>query len=143
MSNVALTSATSGVAPTARSKDALAQLLPGPMTSYREFPQGDELAFFTEIYDNTGPPAHKVALRAEVKAEGGQTVFEAREERDSSELAGQSGGYGFSARIPLKELAPALYVLRIEGQVLSGDRPSVAREVVFRVVGPPEQREQP
>ncbi len=133
MSGLALTSVSTGVAPTVRFKDPLAQLLPGPLTSYREFGQNDELAFFTEVYDNTGAQPHKVALSAIVLAEGGQTVFQTREERESSELAGQSGGYGFTARIPLKELAPALYVLRVEAQALAGDRPSFAREVVFRV----------
>ncbi|MCA1584358.1 MAG: hypothetical protein LC791_06175 [Acidobacteria bacterium] len=140
MSGIAITSATSGVAPTVRPKDPLKDLLPGPMTTYRDFVNQDELALFTEIYDNTGAQAHKVALSATVKAEGGQTIFQTREERDSSELAGQSGGYGFSARIPLKDVAPGLYVLRVEAQALSGDRPLVAREVTFRVSAPPPRR---
>jgi hypothetical protein len=137
MSGLAITSASTGVAPTVRAKDPLAELLPGPLTSYREFGQNDELALFAEIYDNTGPQAHKVALSATVLAEGGQTVFQTREERESSELKGQAGGYGFTTRIPLKEMAPAMYVLRVEAQALAGDRPSVAREVLFRVVARP------
>ena len=52
MSGVALTSAMSGAAPTIRPKDPLEKLLPGPLTTYREFPQIDEIALFTEIYDN-------------------------------------------------------------------------------------------
>jgi hypothetical protein len=136
MSNVALTSAASSLTPTARpqDKDPLAKLLPGPMTSYREFPQNDQLAFFAEIYDTQADKPHKVDLIATVKAEGGQTVFQTREERDSSELKGSAGGFGFSARIPLKEMPPALYVLRVEGQSRLGDRPQAAREIVFRVV---------
>ena len=64
-----------------------------------------------------------------MKAEGGQSVFQSREERDSSELGGSSGGYGFSARIPLKDIAPGLYVLRVEAQSRVGDRPiGVARD---------------
>jgi VWFA-related protein len=140
MSGVALTSASTAVAPTVRPKDPLQQLLPGPLTSYREFGQNDELAFFAEVYDNTGSQPHKVALAATVRAEGGQSVFQTREERESSELAGQSGGYGFTARIPLKELAPALYVLRVEAAALSGDRETVAREVVFRVLPAPARQ---
>jgi VWFA-related protein len=140
MSGIALTSASSGIAPTVRPKDPLKDLLPGPLTTYRDFVTDDELAFFAEVYDNTGPPAHKVALSASVKAEGGQTVFQTREERDSSELAGQSGGYGFTARVPLKEMAPGLYVLRIDAQVQAGDRPSTSREVMFRVVARPTRQ---
>jgi len=134
LSGIALTSASSTVAPTARPKDALTELLPGPLTSYREFPQNDEIAFFVEAYDRTEPAAHKVALSATVKAEGGQTVFQTREERDSSELGGSSGGYGFTARVPLKDFAPGLYVLRVEAQPLAGDRRTTERELVFRVV---------
>ena len=38
--------------------------------------------------------------------EGGQPVFQTREERDSSELQGGPGGYGFVARMPLKDVGP-------------------------------------
>jgi hypothetical protein len=139
MSSIALTSATSGIAPTVRSKDPLKDLLPGPITTYRDFVTADELALFTEVYDNTGTQAHKVAIAATLKAEGGQTVFQTREERESSELAGQGGGYGFMTRVPLSSIAPGLYVLRVEAQALAGDRPSTAREVMIRVSAAPER----
>jgi VWFA-related protein len=132
MSDIALTSALSGAAPTVRPKDPLEKLLPGPLSSYREFAPIDEIALFTEIYDNV-KQAHKVEITATVKAEGGQTVFETREEHDSSELAGSAGGYGFQTRVPLKSFAPGLYVLRVEAITRIGDRPTTAREIVFRV----------
>lgn len=139
MSSIAMTSAASSVAPTARSKDPLQQLLPGPLSSYREFPQGDEVAIFAEIYDNSGSQPHKVDISASLKAEGGQSVFATSEERDSTELKGSAGGYGFAARIPLKDVAPGLYVLRVEAQSRLGDRPATDREVVIRVMPPPTQ----
>jgi hypothetical protein len=137
---VALTSAMSGTAPTIRPKDPLEKLLPGPLTTYREFLPIDELALFTEIYDNV-KQAHKTEIVATVKAEGGQSVFETRESHDSSELAGSAGGYGFQARIPLKALAPGLYVLRIEATAAVGDRPTVSRETVFRVAPVPAEKQ--
>lgn len=136
MSGLALTSAASSIVPTARSKDPLQQLLPGPLSTHREFPQGDEVALFAEIYDNTADRPHKVNIRASLKAEGGQSVFQTSEERDSSELKGSSGGYGFTTRIPLKDVAPGLYVVRVEAQSQLGDRPMVARESVIRVAAP-------
>ena len=136
MSDIAVTSAMSGVAPTIRPKDPLEKLLPGPLTTYREFLPADEIAVFTEIYDNN-KQAHKVEITATVKAEGGQTVFQTSEGHDSSELAGSAGGYGFQARVPLKQLAPGLYVLRVEAVSQIGDRPTVATEIVFRVAAPP------
>ncbi len=141
LSGVALTSALSGGAPTVRPKDPLEKLLPGPLSSYREFPVMDEVAFFAEVYDNSGKQPHKVDLAATVKAEGGQTVFETKEERDSSELKGASGGYGFAGRIPLKQVTPGLYVLRVQAVSRLGDRPTVAQEIVFRVLAPPAPRQ--
>jgi hypothetical protein len=72
-----------------------------------------------------------------VKAEGGQTVYQTREDHDSSELAGSAGGYGFQARFPLKAFAPGLYVLRVEGIAQIGDRQTTAKEIVFRVSAVP------
>jgi VWFA-related protein len=137
MSDIALTSALSGAAPTVRPKDPLEKLLPGPLTTHREFPSIDEIALFTEVYDNI-KQSHKTEIVATVKAEGGQTVFEAREEHDSSELAGSPGGYGFQTRVPLSKLAPGLYVLRIEATARVGDRNTVAKETVFRVAPAPQ-----
>ena len=98
MSNIALTSQGSGIAPTVRPKDPLEKLLPAPLTSYRDFTQADEIALFAEVYEAAPGPSHKVEITLTMKAEGGQTVFQTREERDSSELGGSGGGYGFSAR---------------------------------------------
>ncbi|HTM34270.1 MAG TPA: VWA domain-containing protein [Vicinamibacterales bacterium] len=136
MSSLALTSAASSSTPTARGKDPLQQLLPGPLSTHREFPQGDEIALFAEIYDNQAKQPHKVDIRATMKAEGGQTVFQTAEERDSSELKGSAGGYGFTARIPLKDVAPGLYVIRVEAQSRLGDKAGVARETIIRVSRP-------
>jgi VWFA-related protein len=133
MSNLAVTSAASSIVPTARSKDPLQQLLPGPLSTHREFPQADEVALFAEVYDNNASQPHKVNIRASLRAEGGQSVFQTSEERDSSELKGSAGGYGFATRIPLKDVAPGLYVVRVEAQSQVGDRPAVARETVIRV----------
>jgi hypothetical protein len=141
MSSLALTSAMSGIAPTVRPKDPLEKLLPGPLSSYREFPTQDEVALFLEVYDTIKQP-HKVAIAATVKAEGGQTVFQTREERDSSERGTGAGGYGFQARVPLKDMAPGLYVLRVEATAAIGERQATAQEVVFRVLPPPAARQQ-
>ena len=110
---------------------------PGPMTTYRDFVVGDELALFAEVYDNSGKQPHKVDIEATLKAEGGQTVFQTREERDSSELAGGPGGYGFTTRVPLKDVAPGLYVLRVLGRSRVGDQAEASRETIIRVLEPP------
>ena len=136
LSGLALTSATSGLIPTARPKDPLAKMLPGPMTTWRDFVQGDEIALFAELYDNI-KQAHKVDIETSLRSEGGQAVFETKEERDSTELAGGPGGYGFTARVPLKDVPPGLYVLRVTGKARIGDQEQVTRETVVRVLAPP------
>lgn len=134
ISSLALTSVASSAAPTARSKDPLQQLLPGPLSTHRAFPQGDELALFTEVYDNSGAQPHKVDITVTLKAEGGQSVFETREERDYSELKGSGGGYGITARVPLAKTPPGLYVLAVEARSrLATDAP-VRRETIVRVM---------
>ncbi|MEZ5292102.1 MAG: VWA domain-containing protein [Vicinamibacterales bacterium] len=140
VSGLAITSATAGLVPTARPKDPLAKMLPGPMTTHREFVVGDELAVFTEVYDNTNRSAHKVEIVASLRSEGGQSVFTTREERDSSELAGGPGGYGFLAKVPLTDVPPGVYVLRIEAHANIGERLEAMRESVVRVVAPPAGR---
>jgi VWFA-related protein len=132
MSDIALTSALSGAAPSVRPKDPLEKILPGPLTTFREFAQSDELALFAEIYDNVTQP-HKVEINASVKAEGGTSVFSTREERDSADLKGSAGGFGFETRIPLKSMAPGLYVLRVDATMRINDRPTTFKEIIFRV----------
>jgi VWFA-related protein len=134
MSSLALTSMGSSATPTARPKDPLLKLLPGPLSTSRDFVQNDEVALFAEVYEAAGAPAHKVEISLVLQAEGGQTVFQTREERDSSELAGSSGGYGFSARIPLREVPPGLYVLRVSAESRVADRVSVNRETIINVL---------
>ena len=137
MSGIALSSMASALAPTARPKDPLSKILPGPLSTYREFAQNDEIALFTEVYESGGGPAHKVEISLVLQPEGGQAVFQTREERDSSELAGSSGGYGFTKRIPLADIPPGLYVLRVEAQSRIAERPTVSRETLVTILPAP------
>jgi hypothetical protein len=60
-------------------------------------------------------------------------VFKTDEQRSSSEIPGARGGYGYIAELPLKDVTPGDYVLRVEAASrLSGSKP-VAREALVRV----------
>jgi len=134
MSGVALTSRAAAEAPTVKPKDPLADYLPGPLTTMREFSRDDTIALFAEFYENNlGGAAHKLEFKAELRAEGGRVVREVTEERSSTDLQGRSGGYGFAARLPLDEVEPGLYVLHVEGQPRIGDLPAVSRDIQIRV----------
>jgi VWFA-related protein len=136
MSGIAITSASGTRVPTASadpSGNQFKDVLPGPPTAVREFPQGDQLAVFAEVYDNLGRTSHRVAINASVLADDGQVVFNKADERNSDELKGSVGGYGYTGTIPLAGLAPGRYVLRLEAKSLMGKGESVTREVEFRV----------
>ena len=136
MSGIAITSASGTRVPTASadpSGNDFKDVLPGPPTAMREFPPHDQLAIFAEIYDNLGKTPHRVAINASVIADDGKVVFNKSDERNSDELKGSVGGYGYTGTIPLNGLAPGRYVLRLEAKSMMGKGESVAREVEFRV----------
>lgn len=135
MSGIAITSATASRVPTgsAPGVNDFKDVLPAPPTSSRDFPSGDQLAIFAEVYDNLGAAAHRIAITATVLADDGKTVFTTSDERRSEELHGASGGYGYMAKIPLTGMAPGRYVLRIEAKSLTGKGDSAVRELEFRV----------
>lgn len=136
MSGLVLTSSLAGVTPTAGGfvDEELKQALPGPPTVGRQFQVGEELALLAEVYDNDLATPHKVDITTTVRSDDGREILRQQDERDSKEVQGLRGGYGYTTRVPLKGLAPGLYVLKVEAQARVGKRATVAREVQFRVV---------
>ncbi len=109
-------------------------MLPGPPTSVRTFGVHEELAVLAEVYDNDTRHSHSIYVTATLKAEGGSVaVFSNEETRSSRELGGKRGGYGYTTRIPLKGLAPGLYVLKVEAKSSLRDVDSVSREIQIRI----------
>jgi VWFA-related protein len=133
MSGLVVTSAAASAVPTAKADEILKGVLPASPTAWREFPRNDLIALFTEIYDNQTRTPHRVAVTTTVLSDEGVAVFKATEERRSEELGSAGGGYGHTAKIPLKGLAPGRYVLRVEAQTLLSNGPTAVREVEFRV----------
>src|SRR5690606_1273532 len=99
-----------------------------------EFPRGDELAVYTEVYDNDVKQPHTVDVTITVTSEDGRAVFKTAEERQSAELGGRPGGYGVTTRIPLKEFAPGTYLLTVEAKSrASGNIPAASQTALFHV----------
>jgi VWFA-related protein len=136
MSGVVLTSSQANVGPVVgvTADDALRQMLPGPPTLAREFRREEELGLMAEVYDNEGKTPHKVAIATTLRADDGREVFRVADERSSSELQGPRGGYGYTAKVPLRGLAPGLYVLKVEARSTLGKNTTVAREVQIKVM---------
>lgn len=132
LSGIALASAWGGAVPTAGKFAELQGALPAPPTAARVFNAADQIALLAEVYDNRPTPSHSVEIAATIRGDDGRQVFATSETRSSSELGGKPGGYGYTAVIPLKELEPGLYILKVEAR--STLEQSASREVQIRVV---------
>jgi len=119
--------------PTVRPDEELRQLLPASPVATRVFPANDEIALFAEVYDNAASTPHKVDITTTVTSDEGKVMFKTDEARDSSDIQGKSGGYGYTARVPLKGLPPGLYVLKVEARSRLGAAPAADRQVQFRI----------
>jgi hypothetical protein len=119
---------------TMNAKTPFLSTLPGNVTSTRVFDAGDTLGIYAEVYETLkGAAPHTVALTAQLRAEGGTVVRSVSDERSSSELQGTRGGYGFSAQLPLNDVAPGVYVIHVEARANIGDRSTVSRDIQIRV----------
>ncbi len=131
MSGLSLTSVGGRLVPTAKVKDdPVTPLLMAPPVTARAFTRDDTLTLFAEVYENQqNTPPHMVDITTEVRADGGRVVFNNAEQRSSTEVKGR-GGYGYTVQIPLKDLAPGVYVIHVEGKSL---KQSVSRDVQIQV----------
>jgi VWFA-related protein len=136
MSGVLLTSLSGASMITARPDEETRTILPAPPIAQRTFPQNDEIALFVEIYDNGNTAPHKVDVATLIRSDEGRVFFKNEEERDSTELQGKRGGYGYTARIPLTGLEPGPYVLTVEARSRLGRENAASRQVRV-IVGPP------
>jgi VWFA-related protein len=133
MSGLTLASAWASRIVTANPDPEFKGVLPSAPTAQREFPVNDTLALFTDVYDNVTRAAHRVMLKTTVTSDTGTVVFTNQDERRSEELGGKTGGYGYSTTIPLTNLAPGRYVLRVEAQSSLSEGGTAARELEFRI----------
>src|SRR5262245_9589340 len=135
MSGITLTSASASVRPTVRPDEQLRGVLPASPVALRTFPQDDEVALFAEIYDNSASSPHNVDIATTITTDEGKELFKTDEERDSADLGGKTGGYGFTAKIPMKDLAPGPYVLTVSARSRVSPNPSVQRQIRINVSG--------
>lgn len=134
MSGVALTSTETRDAFVLPGSAPLREALPGPITTSRSFRSGDTITLFTEIYENQRrAAAHTVDITLELRTDDGRVVRTSSEQRSSRELGGRSGGYGFTADVPLNELPAGIYVIHVEARANTTGLPTVARDVQITV----------
>jgi VWFA-related protein len=136
ISGVVMTSPFATQTPTVRPDEQLRSVLPAAPVALRAFPQNDEIALFAEVYDTAGATPHKVDITTTITTDEGKQLFKTNEERDSSDLGGKSGGYGFMTKIPLKDIAPGSYVLSVSARTRLGNATPVERQVRLTVTPP-------
>ncbi len=110
--------------------------MPAQPTTIRDFPAGGEITAFVEVYDNQPAPPHRLDITTTVKADDGRVVFTHSDERNSDELHGTPGAYGYSAHVPMVGWSPGLYVLSIDAKSRVGNAQPVSRVIQFKVVRP-------
>jgi VWFA-related protein len=134
MSGLALTSIVgASTILTTKPDEQLRAVLPGPPVALRAFPLNDELSVFAEVYDTAGSTPHKVDITTTVTSDDAKVVFKTNEERSSADLQGKGGGYGYTARIPTRDLGPGTFVVKVEARSRLGQNPTASREVQFTV----------
>jgi VWFA-related protein len=135
MSGVVLTAATARVTPTAKADEVLQKALPGPPTTRRDFYPIDVLALYSEVYDRLQSNVpHTVDVTTRLVDQNGKEVFRTADARKSSEF---QGAFGYSAQIPLADVAPGRYMIQVEARARVKDAQPVRREMLITVVQPP------
>lgn len=134
MSGLVVSSAFGGAVPTVGEVPEIKDVLPGPPTTARYFARQDELAVLAEVYDNRASQPHSVDIVTSLLDETGRVAYSQAEQRKSSELGGGRGGYGYLGRIPLKDLAPGQYVLRVEARSTLKEGGTASRETLIRIL---------
>lgn len=129
MSGLALTCVVAAYTPTAHGDERLRGVLPAPPTTMRDFRNDDVLAVFAEVYEGGEVPDKDVTFTTTVRRPDGQVAMRRSEAFARGDLTQTKGGY--SVQVPLAELAPGDYVLRLEAETSSAQ--PVGHDVAFRV----------
>ena len=136
MSGLLLTAESTERVMTVQPDGTVSKVLPGAATSSRKFTRSDELALYAEIYATVGQIAPRIDVTTRLISESGRDVSVARDELSGSVAAGRdkSVTYSLSKSIPLRDVPPGAYLLRVEAQ-RRGDADKIAvRETPVTVV---------
>jgi hypothetical protein len=115
LSGVVLTSSNADLFVTSNPDPLLKEALPASPIATRSFSSAETLTTYTEVYLAAGP-ARAVTMTTSVQdAREGRTVSRTQDRHDIATSA-RPLTHGFSTQLPLKNLSPGRYVLRIAAQ---------------------------
>jgi VWFA-related protein len=130
LSGLALTSTAAPSMVTPQPDPKFKDVFPVPPIASRVFGRDETLGVFAELYDRSTPAQHDVDLTISIRpADGGPAVFNSTETRTVTTSART---HGYKAQVPLKDVAPGRYVVRVEAASKLGKH-SAHREVPIEV----------
>jgi VWFA-related protein len=131
LSSLVLTSATASAVPTTGPLELLKDALPGPPTMARAFVAGDTLGLLADIYDAEKTP-HTLDIVTTLTAPDGSVAYRTADERSSAALKGAGPGAAVlhTALVPLKDVAPGTYTLRVTATSRMGKKPPSAERAI-------------
>jgi len=136
MSGLLLSAPSAEQAPTPQKDAVVEKLLPGSSTGRREFLRSDTISLLTELYDNSSSKQpRQIDTTVHLLAESGQDAFVARDSLPNGGDPKKWDTYAFTKDIPLQNVAPGRYLLRVEAAVRgnqNGAKP-VSRETLITV----------
>jgi VWFA-related protein len=136
LSGLLISAPSSDQTPTAQPDPVVAKLLPGYATSRRDFLRSDTLSLLAELYDNSSSrQSRQIDTTVRLLAETGQDALVAHDSLTNTGDAKRWDVYEYSKDIPLRDIAPGRYLLRVEAAVRgnqNGAKP-VAQETVITV----------
>lgn len=137
ISGLALSSLASSALLTARADDQMRSVLPAAPVSQRMFARNDELTLFAEVYDAVRDNAPRIDVVTTVAvANGNGVVFQRNETLDPNQFKDSPGVYGFTTPVPLSQIPPGHYILRVEARSRAGNGPGAVREIPFAIAPP-------
>ena len=133
VSHVLLASRAATQALTTKPDAELKDRLPLPPTALRDFDRRDVITAFAEVYDNRSGALEPVTLTTSVLTQSGTPAFRSEENVEPFSFEPKRHSWTHRVEIPLKDLSPGAYVLRIEAKPRNSASSAVYREVPFSV----------
>jgi VWFA-related protein len=132
LSGLTLTSSAAGALMTPAPAANIKQLFPVPPVATRTFGRDERLGVFVELYDSATPAPHTVDFTTTVTSlDDLGPRFSAQDTRVIEAGAGMRT-LEYRGDVPLRDLAPGRYILRVEATSRVDER-TVARQVPFEV----------
>jgi VWFA-related protein len=111
----------------------LQDMLAAPPTTIREFDRTDTLTVLAEIYDNRKRGTDPVTLLTAISDSDGRVRYRLEEDIDGFAFEPSRKSYRHRVDIPLGELQPGDYVLRLAARPEKGEAAKIQREIAFSV----------